>query len=50
MVEVQRKTSATFLRAQVIPAVAPRNLEEVLVVLSQNEIHPKARLKTLGQI
>ncbi len=35
--EVQRKTSATFLRAQVVPAVAPRNLEEVLVVLSQNE-------------
>jgi rod shape-determining protein MreC len=35
--EVQRKTSATFLRAQVIPAVDPRSLEEVLVVLSQNE-------------
>ena len=35
--EVQRKTSATFLRAQVIPAVDPRDLEEVLVVLSQNE-------------
>jgi rod shape-determining protein MreC len=35
--EVQRKTSATFLRAQVIPAVDPRHLEEVLVVLSQNE-------------
>jgi rod shape-determining protein MreC len=35
--EVQRKTSATFLRAQVIPAVDPRNLEEVLVVLAQTE-------------
>ncbi len=35
--EVQRKTSATFLRAQVIPAVDPRSLEEVLVVLAQNE-------------
>jgi rod shape-determining protein MreC len=36
VVEVQRKTSATFLRAQVIPAVDPRTLEEVLVVLSQD--------------
>ena len=35
--DVQRKTSATFLRAQVIPAVDPRHLEEVLVVLAQNE-------------
>jgi rod shape-determining protein MreC len=35
--EVQRKTSATFLRAQVIPAVDPRRLEEVLVVLARND-------------
>jgi rod shape-determining protein MreC len=35
VVDVQRKTSGMFLHAQVIPAVDPRNLEEVLVVLGE---------------
>lgn len=35
VIEVQRKTSATFLRAQVVPTVEVRQLEEVLVVLAQ---------------
>jgi rod shape-determining protein MreC len=33
--EVQRKTSAAFLHAQVVPEVDPRHLEEVLVVIAQ---------------
>lgn len=37
VVEVQRKSSATFLRAQVAPAVDPRELQEVLVVLAPRE-------------
>ena len=37
VVDVQRKTSATFLKAQVAPAVDPRSLQEVLVVLAPKE-------------
>jgi cell shape-determining protein MreC len=35
VVDVQRKSSGMFLRAQVIPSVDPRNLEDVLVVLGE---------------
>jgi rod shape-determining protein MreC len=37
VIEVRRKSSATFLRAQVAPAVDPREVEEVLVVTGQKE-------------
>jgi rod shape-determining protein MreC len=35
VVDLQRKSSGMFLHAQVVPAVDPRNLEEVLVVLGE---------------
>jgi len=42
--DVVRKPSSTFLSAQVVPAVDPRALEEVLVVLAaEGSQEPAAR-------